>query len=557
MSDELERLLALGDLDTTITQLQHRRARLGPEGVEGLTAVEAQLKALAAEAVEATGRRTDLEAAQKVLEAQIATLNERREGIEQRMYSATGSSTRDLQAMSEEVRHLNQRRAGLEEQELVAMVEQEPIDAELDALAARQGPVAAEAERLRAAVAEQGGDIETELATAIAARATAAAALPAALAERYETLSRRLKAVGVARLIGHHCDGCHLEELSSWPRWSASGTNRSTPSPPATSAGASSSRPDGGGLLLILVRHGESEGNARGLLLGRIDAPLTELGRAQAASVCRLLHDPVLELRTSSLRRARDTAAALGAGVGAEVDERWIEVDYGAFDGQPPARASRPTCGRGGRRDPDYRPEGGETLRQVDGRVAAACAELFADDGGGGGRRSDGDVVVVSHVTPIKSGRGLRPSGPTPGCRGGSTSTPRRSPASAGPTAARCCTGSTRWRPCPEGDTIAGCPPPTRPSPASAPSPDRRRLPVHRRTIDMAVYEHPAGTTPSSVPCAISAPGPAARGARGSCISWSWGSWSAARTWSSSMRWPPWTRSPTPSAPTSSRPSAT
>jgi hypothetical protein len=57
------------------------------------------------------------------------------------MYAARGSSTRDLQAMDEEVRHLNQRRSELEDEELVAMVEQEPIDAALAALAARRAPV--------------------------------------------------------------------------------------------------------------------------------------------------------------------------------------------------------------------------------------------------------------------------------------------------------------------------------------------------------------------------------------------------------------------------------
>ena len=36
--------------------------------------------------------------------------------------------------------------------------------------------------------------------------------------------------------------------------------------------------------MLILVRHGESVANAQGLLLGRTDAELTELGRTQAAA---------------------------------------------------------------------------------------------------------------------------------------------------------------------------------------------------------------------------------------------------------------------------------
>jgi broad specificity phosphatase PhoE len=38
----------------------------------------------------------------------------------------------------------------------------------------------------------------------------------------------------------------------------------------------------------------------------------------------------------------------------------------------------------------------------VDARVATACAELFATPDAGA-RRPDGDVVVVSHVTPIKA----------------------------------------------------------------------------------------------------------------------------------------------------------
>ena len=37
------------------------------------------------------------------------------------------------------------------------------------------------------------------------------AQLPPALYERYELLRARLKGTGAARLIGNHCDGCHLE----------------------------------------------------------------------------------------------------------------------------------------------------------------------------------------------------------------------------------------------------------------------------------------------------------------------------------------------------------
>jgi broad specificity phosphatase PhoE len=153
--------------------------------------------------------------------------------------------------------------------------------------------------------------------------------------------------------------------------------------------------------VLILVRHGESVANAQGLLLGRTDAELTEHGRTQAAAVPTLLERPVVELRSSPLHRALDTAMLLGLEVPVVVDERWVEVDYGEFECQPlgdiPAEVWQKWQG-----DRDFCPAGGESLAEVDVRVAAACEELFATDGSGA-RRTDGDVVVVSHVTPIKA----------------------------------------------------------------------------------------------------------------------------------------------------------
>ena len=152
--------------------------------------------------------------------------------------------------------------------------------------------------------------------------------------------------------------------------------------------------------MLILVRHGESVANAQGLLLGRTDVELTAAGRAQAVAARSLLRDPVAEVRTSPLRRARDTAELLGLGLPATVDERWVEIDYGEFECQPLGGIPAEVWQRW-QSDRDFRPAGGESLAAVDQRITAACAELFAADGAA--RRPDGDVVVVSHVTPIKA----------------------------------------------------------------------------------------------------------------------------------------------------------
>jgi probable phosphoglycerate mutase len=154
-------------------------------------------------------------------------------------------------------------------------------------------------------------------------------------------------------------------------------------------------------IVLILVRHGESVANAQGLLLGRTDVELTDTGRVQVEGTRTLLRDPVAEVRSSPLRRALDTAALLELGPPVEVEECWVEVDYGEFECQPLGGIPAEVWQRW-RGDRDFRPEGGETLAEVDGRVAGACEELFAI-AGAGARRPDGDVVVVSHVSPIKA----------------------------------------------------------------------------------------------------------------------------------------------------------
>jgi probable phosphoglycerate mutase len=153
--------------------------------------------------------------------------------------------------------------------------------------------------------------------------------------------------------------------------------------------------------VLILVRHGESVANAQGLLLGRTDVELTENGRAQAAAVPTLLERPVIEVRSSPLKRALDTAELLGRGLPVVVDERWIEVDYGEFECQPLGDIPADVWQKW-QRDREFCPVDGESLSEVDVRIGAACEELFAADGRGA-RRADGDVVVVSHVTPIKA----------------------------------------------------------------------------------------------------------------------------------------------------------
>lgn len=145
----------------------------------------------------------------------------------------------------------------------------------------------------------------------------------------------------------------------------------------------------------MLVRHGQTDANARGLLLGRADPPLSDLGRRQAAALAACIPADA-RVVASPLQRTRETAAAFDRPV--EIDERWIELDYGTFDGQPVADVPADVW-REWRADPHYIPGGGESLVMLGNRVRAACEELLDE-------ARDRDVVIVSHVSPIKAAIG-------------------------------------------------------------------------------------------------------------------------------------------------------
>jgi len=145
--------------------------------------------------------------------------------------------------------------------------------------------------------------------------------------------------------------------------------------------------------VLYLVRHGRTAQNAARRLLGHLDVPLDELGRRQAKALGEV---EVLRRATrvvsSPLARARETAAALGPPV--SVDDRWVEIDYGSYDGIELADSG--ALFREWDRDLGYRPPGGESLVDVGERARRACDELWVES-------RTNDVVVVSHVSPIKA----------------------------------------------------------------------------------------------------------------------------------------------------------
>jgi len=99
------------------------------------------------------------------------------------------------------------------------------------------------------------------------------------------------------------------------------------------------------------------------------------------------------EIVSSPLVRARQTAAAFG--IEPEIDERWIELAYGEYEGTSVVSMPAGVWQRW-RNDPEYVAPGGESFAALDVRVRAACESMVE-------RLADRNVVVVSHVSPIKA----------------------------------------------------------------------------------------------------------------------------------------------------------
>lgn len=139
---------------------------------------------------------------------------------------------------------------------------------------------------------------------------------------------------------------------------------------------------------ILLVRHGETDGNAA-RILQRPDVPLNERGMRQADQLAvRLFADGFVHILCSDLLRARMTAAPLAARSGIAIEESPLlqERNFGDLRGTPYAALNEDPFG------PDFAPPNGEDWPAFHARVAEAFAFIVESR-----RRRNGVLVVITH----------------------------------------------------------------------------------------------------------------------------------------------------------------
>lgn len=146
---------------------------------------------------------------------------------------------------------------------------------------------------------------------------------------------------------------------------------------------------------LALLRHAPTAWTEAGRIQGRADPPLSRAGRTV---VGRWVLPPELECfrwEMSPLARARETANLLG--VAALIEPCLAEMNWGAWEGErldELRRVHGDAMARNEGRGLDFRPPGGESPRDVQGRLAPWLARI-ADRGT--------PVAAVTHKGVIRA----------------------------------------------------------------------------------------------------------------------------------------------------------
>jgi broad specificity phosphatase PhoE len=153
---------------------------------------------------------------------------------------------------------------------------------------------------------------------------------------------------------------------------------------------------------IYLIRHGESQSNVDKTFTGQMNAPLSDLGRRQAAAIATFFPGKQIDrIYASDLSRAYETAQPLSALCGVPIEQNiaFREIYGGKWEGEKFAELEflypedyalwRSDIGKGC-------PTDGEPFTEVAKRATQAVEEIVKE-------HPDETIVIASHAGPIRA----------------------------------------------------------------------------------------------------------------------------------------------------------
>lgn len=201
-----ERLLAVQRIDTDADQLANRRERL-PER-DQLHVASTQLSAWERERSALRRRLDELTAVIEGAEADAAGIASHKVRLEAQM--KTVIAPREAEALMHEMATLDEQIDALDTTELEALEEQSDVDDRLSAHLSSEGALRDSVSAADSALEGVTSEIDRELNDLSGRRSSARSALPDGVLTRYDRV-RASSGVAVAELVGHRCEGCHID----------------------------------------------------------------------------------------------------------------------------------------------------------------------------------------------------------------------------------------------------------------------------------------------------------------------------------------------------------
>ena len=207
--DNLELLLKLQDKDNQILALHHEVKQL-PEREE-IKSIQTQQEELQKQIQHVEMELHINQRNQKRLEDEVATIEDRMQGQQNKLYGGEVQAIKELQALEADIDGLKERQLLVEDQIIEVMELNEPIFQEIDKLGNREVALNENLVALQKSLAKAIQELEKSIIHCKEERQDFANSIPEELLKEYEQIRKQPGRVGVALLSGSTCRGCHLD----------------------------------------------------------------------------------------------------------------------------------------------------------------------------------------------------------------------------------------------------------------------------------------------------------------------------------------------------------
>lgn len=208
----MDALLDLQRVDSAVLRLQRRRAEI--EGGAEVRSLRETCETRESELGELRLAVDEVAREQSRIEHELSGLSAKADAERTRLFGGSITNTRELEALQREIASLDERRSRLEDEVLVLMERRDELEGRAAVADSALADARGELDRATSGSAQELASIEAEVGALAAERGPIAASIEPDLLALYEELRASKHGIGAAALVDGTCQACN-EHLSA------------------------------------------------------------------------------------------------------------------------------------------------------------------------------------------------------------------------------------------------------------------------------------------------------------------------------------------------------